>query len=47
MVSVQAMRLVEGGRVEQAEEFEIEMQNLPPLVFLGLFAVYVLLLGLL
>jgi hypothetical protein len=47
MVSVQAMRLVEGGRVKQAEEFETRMQNLLPLVFLGLFAVYVLLLGLL
>lgn len=47
VVSVQAMRLVEAGRVKEAEGFETRMQNLLPFLALGLFLVYVLVLGLL
>lgn len=47
VVSVQAMRLVEAGKVREAEGFETRMQNFLPFFALGLFLVYVLLLGLL
>ncbi|MEM2874784.1 MAG: hypothetical protein QW567_02000 [Candidatus Hadarchaeales archaeon] len=47
MVSVQAMRLVEAGKVGKAEEFETRMQNLLPVFAIVLFLTYVLVLGLL
>ena len=47
MVSVQAMRLVEDGKVKLAERFETRMQNLLPVFVVGLFLIYVGLLGLL
>lgn len=45
LVSVQAMRMVEAGRVEDAERFETKMQNFLPLVVIGLFLLYVIGLG--
>ncbi|MEM2796199.1 MAG: hypothetical protein QXR15_02795, partial [Candidatus Hadarchaeales archaeon] len=45
LVSVQAMRLVEAGKVEDAEKFESKMQNLIPLVVICLFLLYVIGLG--
>ncbi|TDA33483.1 MAG: hypothetical protein DSO03_00075 [Hadesarchaea archaeon] len=45
IVSVQAMRLVEAGEVKRAEEFETKMQNLLPLLVLGLFFIYVVMLS--
>jgi hypothetical protein len=47
MVSVQAMRLVEAGKVKQAEKFETRMQNLIPIFVAGLFLLWVGVLGLL
>jgi hypothetical protein len=44
-VSVQAMRLVEAGKVEEAERFETRMQNLLPVVVIVLSLVYIGLLG--
>ncbi|MEM2192373.1 MAG: hypothetical protein QXG38_02015 [Candidatus Hadarchaeales archaeon] len=41
LVSVQAMRLVEAGKVKEAETFETRMQNLLPLVILVFFVIYV------
>lgn len=47
MISVQAMRLVEAGKLKQAEKFETRMQNLLPMFVAGLFLIYVGVLGLL
>jgi len=47
IVSVQAMRLVEAGKLNQAEKFETRMQNLLPMFVAGLFLIYVGVLGLL
>lgn len=44
-VSVQAMRLVEAGKVEKAERFETKMQNLLPAVVAALCVVYIGLIG--
>ena len=44
-VSVQAMRLVEAGKLEVAEKFETRMQNLLPIVVIALSLVYIVLLG--
>lgn len=44
-VSVQAMRLVEAGKVEQAEKFETHMQNLLPAVVVALSLIYIVALG--
>jgi stress response protein SCP2 len=45
-VSVQAMRLVEGGKVAEAEKFETKMQNLLPMIIIILCAIYIGLIGL-
>lgn len=47
MVSVQAMRLVEAGKLKLAEKFETRMQNMIPLFVIVLFLFYVGVLGLL
>jgi len=44
-VSVQAMRLVEAGKVKLAEKFETRMQNLLPVVVIALSLIYIVLLG--
>jgi len=44
-VSVQAMRLVEAGKVEVAEKFEARMQNLLPVAVIALSLIYIVLLG--
>jgi hypothetical protein len=44
-VSVQAMRLVEAGKVKLAENFETRMQNLLPVVVIALSLIYIVLLG--
>jgi hypothetical protein len=45
-VSVQAMRLVEAGKLKVAEKFETRMQNLLPMVVIALSLIYIVLLGL-
>ena len=47
IVSVQAMRLVEAGKLRQAEKFETRMQNMIPVVVIVLFLFCVGVLGLL
>lgn len=47
LVSVQAMRLVEAGKLKWAEKFETRMQNMIPLFVIVLFLFYVGVLGLL
>jgi hypothetical protein len=47
LVSVQAMRLVEAGKLRRAEKFETMMQNMIPLFVIVLFLIYVGVLGLL
>ncbi|MCS7131936.1 MAG: hypothetical protein NZ934_04335, partial [Hadesarchaea archaeon] len=44
-VSVQAMRLVEAGKVTEAERFETKMQNLLPAIVAVLCVVYIGLIG--
>lgn len=41
LVSVQGMRLVEAGKVEQAEKFEARMQNLLPVLIVILGVIYI------
>ncbi|MGC8816868.1 MAG: hypothetical protein ACP5PX_03565 [Candidatus Hadarchaeum sp.] len=47
LVSVQGMRLVEAGKAEQAEKFEVRMQNLLPVLIFVLSIIYIGLFGLL
>ncbi|MFN4132767.1 MAG: hypothetical protein ACK4GQ_00115 [Candidatus Hadarchaeales archaeon] len=47
IVSVQAMRLVEAGKLKQAKKFETRMQNMIPVVVIILFILCVVVLGLL
>jgi len=45
LVSVQGMRLVEAGKVEEAEKFESRMQNLLPVLVVVLGIIYIWLFG--